>query len=89
MQGVPDRKSLERNKVLYTDDAERVLFSFVFQTPRDGERVAIFAGADESALSIALMVLRLADRGRISSFSFNRRRIGLPPSESVSSRYPS
>ena len=39
--------------------------------------------------SIALMVLRLADRGRISSLSFNRRRTGLPPSGSVSSWYPS
>jgi hypothetical protein len=39
--------------------------------------------------SIALMVLRLADRGRSSSLSFNRRRTGLPPSESVSSWYPS
>ena len=38
--------------------------------------------------SIALMVLRLADKGRISSLSFKRRRIGLPPSESVSSWYP-
>jgi hypothetical protein len=35
------------------------------------------------------MVLRLADRGRSSSLSFNRRRTGLPPSESVSSCYPS
>src|ERR1700691_6558217 len=39
--------------------------------------------------SIALMVLRLADSGRISSLSFNRRRTGLPPSEAVSSWYPS
>ena len=39
--------------------------------------------------SNALMVLRLADSGRISSLSFNRRRTGLPPSESVSSWYPS
>jgi len=39
--------------------------------------------------SIPLIVLRLADRGRISSLSFNRRRTGLPPSESVSSSYPS
>jgi len=39
--------------------------------------------------SSALTVLRLADRGRISSLSFNRRRTGLPPSESVSSWYPS
>lgn len=39
--------------------------------------------------SIALMVLRLADRGRISSLSFNRRRTGLPPSESVFNWYPS
>src|ERR1035438_3776189 len=39
--------------------------------------------------SIALTVLRLADRGRISSLSFTRRRTGLPPSESVSSWYPS
>ena len=28
--------------------------------------------------SIALIVFRLADRGRISSLSFNRRRTGLP-----------
>src|ERR1039457_7481807 len=39
--------------------------------------------------SIALMVLRLADRGRISSLFFKRRRTGLPRSESVSSWYPS
>src|ERR1019366_1116240 len=39
--------------------------------------------------SSALIVLRLADRGRTSSLSFKRRRIGLPPSESVSSWYPS
>jgi hypothetical protein len=39
--------------------------------------------------SIALMVLRLAERGRISSSSFNRRSTGLPPSESVSSWNPS
>src|ERR1043166_1199871 len=39
--------------------------------------------------SSALMVLRLADRGRICSLSFNRLRTGLPPSESVSSWYPS
>jgi len=39
--------------------------------------------------SIALIVLRLAPRGRISSLSFSRRRTGLQPSESVSSWYPS
>jgi hypothetical protein len=39
--------------------------------------------------SIALMVLRLADRGRISSSSFNRRRIGLPPSVSIGEVRPS
>src|SRR6266571_3602168 len=38
--------------------------------------------------SRAFTVLRLADAGRISSPSFNRRRTGLPPRESVSSWYP-
>jgi hypothetical protein len=65
-----------------------VLVYFLFPTPRDCERVATFAGLMSPRCSVALMVLRLADRGRISSLSFNRRRTGLAPSESVSSWYP-
>ena len=33
-----------------TMDRKRGLFYFLFQTPHDSERVATFAGADESAL---------------------------------------
>jgi hypothetical protein len=38
--------------------------------------------------SIALIVLRLADRGRTPSSSFDRRRTGLPPSERLLNKAP-
>jgi hypothetical protein len=46
-------------------------------------------GLISPCFSIALMVLRFADGGRTCSLSFIRRSTGLPPSESVSSWYPS
>jgi hypothetical protein len=64
------------------------LFCFLFHTLHNSERVATLGGTNESALFQRLEVLRLAERGRISSLSFKYRRTGLPPSESVSSWYP-
>jgi hypothetical protein len=43
---------------------------FLFQTPSDSEKVATFAGRYESALLHRLDGIAMADRGRISSLSF-------------------
>jgi hypothetical protein len=72
---------------LKDNSAGSIYFFFRRHTIVSGSRP--LPGVMSPRRSIALMVLRLADRGRISSLSFNRRRTGLPPSESVSSWYPS
>src|SRR5579864_1952667 len=66
-----------------------IYYSFFFRrhTTVSGSRP--LSGLMSPRCSSALIVLRLADRGRISSLSFDRRRTGLLPSESVSSWYPS
>ena len=49
---------------------------FLCRMPRDGEQVRPLPGVMSPRFSIALMVLRLADMARITSLSFNRRRMG-------------
>ncbi|MGC1475128.1 MAG: hypothetical protein WA804_04740, partial [Terriglobales bacterium] len=62
-----------------------VLVYFLFRRHAIVSGSQPLSGVMSPRRSIALMELRLADGGRISSLSFNRRRIGLPPSKSVSS----
>jgi hypothetical protein len=61
----------------------------LFQTPHDSEQVSTFAGGEESALFHRFDGIATGGQGPIPSLSFNRRRTGLPPGESVSSWYPS